>query len=80
MRRLTVKRALLAASAVALMMGLVGTVRVGQAAIVGLTPLEELGKALFLDTNLSSPPGQSCASARLAPERCLAIRCACSSS
>ena len=27
----------------------------------GLTPQEELGKKLFLDTNLSTPPGQSCA-------------------
>lgn len=27
----------------------------------GLTPLEELGKELFFDTNLSTPPGQSCA-------------------
>jgi len=26
-----------------------------------LTPLEELGKFLFFDTNLSTPPGQSCA-------------------
>jgi cytochrome c peroxidase len=26
-----------------------------------LTPIEDLGKALFFDTNLSSPPGQSCA-------------------
>lgn len=26
-----------------------------------LTPIEELGKKLFFDTNLSTPPGQSCA-------------------
>jgi cytochrome c peroxidase len=26
-----------------------------------LTPVEQLGKALFFDTNLSTPPGQSCA-------------------
>jgi len=26
-----------------------------------LTPLEQLGKALFFDSNLSTPPGQSCA-------------------
>jgi cytochrome c peroxidase len=26
-----------------------------------LTPMEELGRNLFLDTNLSDPPGQSCA-------------------
>jgi cytochrome c peroxidase len=28
----------------------------------GLTPVEELGKNLFFDTALSTPPGQSCAS------------------
>ena len=27
----------------------------------GLTPIEQLGKFLFLDTNLSTPHGQSCA-------------------
>ena len=27
----------------------------------GLSPVEELGKKLFMDTNLSSPPGQNCA-------------------
>src|SRR5262245_47309952 len=27
-----------------------------------LSPLEELGKRIFFDTNLSTPPGQSCAS------------------
>lgn len=32
-----------------------------------LTPLEELGKLLFFDTNLSTPPGQSCAACH-APE------------
>lgn len=32
-----------------------------------LTPLEELGKFLFFDTNLSTPPGQSCATCH-APE------------
>lgn len=33
----------------------------GVSAQSGLTPKEELGKALFFDTNLSSPAGQSCA-------------------
>jgi cytochrome c peroxidase len=33
----------------------------GSAAFAQLTPTEELGKALFFDTNLSTPPGQSCA-------------------
>jgi cytochrome c peroxidase len=32
-----------------------------------LTPMEELGKFLFFDTNLSTPPGQSCATCH-APE------------
>jgi cytochrome c peroxidase len=32
-----------------------------------ITPLEELGKALFFDENLSTPPGQSCATCH-APE------------
>jgi len=32
-----------------------------------LTPLEKLGKHLFFDTNLSTPPGQSCAACH-APE------------
>lgn len=32
-----------------------------------LTPLEELGKFLFFDSNLSTPPGQSCAACH-APE------------
>src|SRR5512136_1568199 len=27
----------------------------------GLTPQEQLGKSLFFDTNLSTPPGQACA-------------------
>ncbi|MFX0201802.1 MAG: cytochrome-c peroxidase [Candidatus Hodarchaeota archaeon] len=33
----------------------------------GLTPIEQLGKYLFFDTNLSTPPGQSCAACH-APE------------
>lgn len=32
-----------------------------------LTPMEQLGKELFFDTNLSTPPGQSCAACH-APE------------
>jgi cytochrome c peroxidase len=39
------------------------TVTLGQ----GLTPTEELGKQLFFDENLSTPPGQSCATCH-APE------------
>ncbi len=33
----------------------------GMAFAQGLTPQEQLGKNLFFDTNLSDPPGQSCA-------------------
>lgn len=36
-------------------------VTVGTAAAPELTPLKELGKSLFFDTALSTPPGQSCA-------------------
>jgi cytochrome c peroxidase len=38
-----------------------------QADVPDLTPLEELGKLLFFDENLSVPPGQSCATCH-APE------------
>jgi cytochrome c peroxidase len=31
------------------------------AQVNGLSPIEQLGKELFFDSNLSSPPGQSCA-------------------
>ena len=37
------------------------TVLVASAAAQTLTPVEQLGKALFFDPNLSTPPGQSCA-------------------
>jgi cytochrome c peroxidase len=33
-----------------------------KAEMTDLTPVEELGKKLFFDANLSTPPGQSCAS------------------
>jgi cytochrome c peroxidase len=39
----------------------------GSSAENSLTPLETLGKQLFFDTNLSTPPGQSCAACH-APE------------
>lgn len=41
----------------------------GPITVVGdaLTPMEELGKELFFDANLSTPPGQSCAACH-APE------------
>ena len=53
----------MACAAVLLLVAFVGTA----AADDSLTPLEELGKALFFDTNLSTPPGQSCAACH-APE------------
>jgi hypothetical protein len=34
---------------------------VSVAAAQSLSPVEQLGKALFFDQNLSTPPGQSCA-------------------
>jgi cytochrome c peroxidase len=37
------------------------------AAVAGLSPLEQLGKNLFFDENLSTPPGMSCATCH-APE------------
>jgi len=40
---------------------------VAAAAAQELSPLEQLGKLLFFDTNLSTPPGQSCAACH-APE------------
>ncbi len=36
-------------------------VRMGQKSEASLSPLEELGKKLFFDNNLSTPPGQDCA-------------------
>jgi len=42
---------------------LMGTAAVAE----DLAPIEQLGKALFFDTNLSTPPGQSCAACH-APE------------
>jgi hypothetical protein len=33
----------------------------GVAQSMAITPMEELGKNLFFDTNLSNPPGQPCA-------------------
>jgi cytochrome c peroxidase len=43
------------------------TLAAASAAAQTLTPIEQLGKALFFDTNLSTPPGQSCAACH-APE------------
>lgn len=42
--------------------GLLMVAIVGTATAQVLTPQEELGKLLFFDENLSTPPGQSCAS------------------
>ena len=49
--------------AAAAMLCMMGTAAVAD----GLTPIEQLGKQLFFDTNLSTPPGQSCAACH-APE------------
>jgi len=46
---------------------LILTVAGGIAAANDLAPIEQLGKALFFDPNLSTPPGQSCATCH-APE------------
>jgi len=43
------------------------TVLMASAVAQSLTPVEQLGKALFFDPNLSTPPGQSCAACH-APE------------
>lgn len=51
----------LVCATIVLLAALVGT------AAAGPDPMEELGKFLFFDTNLSTPPGQSCAACH-APE------------
>jgi cytochrome c peroxidase len=48
-------------SVVLLALGLSAGFRVGQKSPSSLSPLEELGKKLFFDKNLSTPPGQECA-------------------
>lgn len=54
-------------SRILFMTALVVLLLAGAMAANALTPLEELGKALYFDTNLSTPPGQSCATCH-APE------------
>jgi len=54
----------LVCAAVLLLLVSVGTVAAQEPT---LTPIEQLGKDLFFDTNLSTPPGQSCAACH-APE------------
>jgi len=44
-----------------LVVAVVGSASLAPAQSGTLTPIEELGKALFFDNNLSTPPGQSCA-------------------
>jgi cytochrome c peroxidase len=56
MNRFTALRATVA-GAVALLLCVVGS----RALCEELTPIEELGKQLFFDMNLSTPPGQACA-------------------
>ena len=48
-------------SVLILALGLFAGTGVGQKSPSSLTPLEELGKKLFFDKNLSTPPGQDCA-------------------
>jgi len=48
-------------SVLILALGLFAGTGVGQKSLSSLTPLEELGKKLFFDKNLSTPPGQDCA-------------------
>src|SRR5512139_3728026 len=54
------KKVTLAALTAALAAGFV-IILSAQAGAVALSPIEELGKKLFFDKNLSSPPGQDCA-------------------
>jgi cytochrome c peroxidase len=63
------QRILISASAVVAVILLAGVVVATAAAqdSAPLTPEEELGKLIFFDTNLSTPPGQSCAACH-APE------------
>lgn len=49
------------------LLGLLFPLLTGSAGATPLTPIEELGKKLFFDANLSTPPGQSCATCH-APE------------
>jgi cytochrome c peroxidase len=53
------QRTLIAASIVGI--ALAAAVTASAAGRPGLSPKEQLGKALFFDTNLSSPPGTACA-------------------
>lgn len=49
-------------SAIAVCLGVIGVAYASaRASAVSLSPRESLGKLLFFDTNLSTPPGQSCA-------------------
>jgi cytochrome c peroxidase len=52
---------------VSLLVAILAMVSLGTAQAVDLSPIEQLGKQLFFDANLSSPPGQSCAACH-APE------------
>lgn len=58
------KKTILVLSVFSFILFLKTTVRPGNG---GLTPIEELGKFLLFDANLSTPPGQSCAACH-APE------------
>ena len=53
------QRTLIAASIVGI--ALAAAVTASATGRPGLSPKEQLGKALFFDTNLSTPPGMACA-------------------
>jgi cytochrome c peroxidase len=61
-----VKRFMSFLALAAVLVMLIGTATAA-AALPPLTPIQRLGKMLFFDTNLSDPPGQSCATCH-APE------------
>jgi cytochrome c peroxidase len=59
--RLIMKKKVVLLAAIVFVLGLSVRGGVGQKSPSSLSPLEELGKKLFFDENLSTPPGQDCA-------------------
>jgi cytochrome c peroxidase len=57
----------LLAAMVVCVLGAMRPASVAGADAATLTPVEELGKTLFFDANLSTPPGQSCAACHAPP-------------
>jgi cytochrome c peroxidase len=58
---MSLRRILLLALVIATPLAIIGVHRTSANGLA-LTPMEQLGKSLFFDTNLSTPPGVSCAS------------------